>query len=48
MKRAGNTDEEIAAAVAQIARRSMTTGGRTDINAGPTEDLLSQLGATYR
>ena len=48
LRKAGWTEDRIGAEVKQMLRDKLTTGGRTDINAGPSEWLLSQFGATYR
>lgn len=44
----GASASEADDAVAQIMRSNLTSGGRTDWNAGPSEELITQFGGTYR
>jgi hypothetical protein len=48
MKDAGMDDAEIDAEVQGILRAKLTSGGRTDWNAGPSEALLKQQGGSFR
>lgn len=48
MKDAGMEDSEIDAEIQGILRAKLTSGGRTDWNAGPSEALLKQQGGSFR
>lgn len=48
MKDAGMDDAEIDAEVQSILRAKLTSGGRTDWNAGPSEALIAQQGGSFR
>jgi hypothetical protein len=48
MKDAGMDDAEVDAEIQSILRAKLTSGGRTDWNAGPSEALLKQQGGSFR
>lgn len=48
LAQAGLNEPQIAAAVQKLLRETMTEGGATAINAGPSEAILKKFGATYR
>ena len=48
MKEAGMDDAEVDAEIQSILRAKLTSGGRTDWNAGPSEALLKQQGGSFR
>lgn len=48
LRKAGFKEPEINASVQQLLRQTLTSGGRTDWNAGPSEALIQRFGGTYR
>jgi hypothetical protein len=48
MKEAGMDDAEVDAEIQSILRAKLTSGGRTDWNAGPSEAVLKQQGGSFR
>lgn len=48
MAQAGMSEQEIQASIEELLRNSLTSGGRTDVNAGQAERILKTLGASFR
>jgi ABC-type uncharacterized transport system ATPase subunit len=47
-RKAGMSDPEIEARISDLLRSTLTSGGRTDLNAGPSEAILKQFNVGHR